>query len=121
MPLQKTVNIVFDRVYNQKLMNNDRSNKMNVLTKLTLDTCQKTAFTFNNIIYEQKYGLSMEASLRPVLANIINTEFGKVIADNLVKEGTIKFYIRYVDDTLLVERQNIDKLLKAFNGFDKKL
>ena len=34
------------------------------------------------------------------------TEFEKVIADNLVKEGTIKFYIRYVDDTLLlVKRQ----------------
>ena len=27
------------------------------------------------------------------------TECEKVIADNLVKEGTIKFYIRYVDDT----------------------
>ena len=46
----------------------------------------------------------------------------KVIVDNLVKEGTIKFYIRYVDDTLLlVKRQDIDKLLKAFNGFDKNL
>ena len=26
----------------------------------------------------------------------------KVIVDNLVKEGTIKFYICYVDDTLLL-------------------
>ena len=64
----------------------------------------------------------MRASLRPVLASIIMTEFEKVIADNLVKQGTIKFYIRYVDDTLLlVKHQNIDKLLKAFNGLEKNL
>ena len=41
----------------------------------------------------------MRTSLRPVLANIIMTECEKVIVDDLAKEGTIKFYIRYVDDT----------------------
>ena len=46
----------------------------------------------------------------------------KVIVDNLVKEGTITFHVSYVDDTLLlVKRQDIDKVLKAFNGFDKNL
>ena len=46
----------------------------------------------------------------------------KVIVDNLVKEGIIKFYVRYVDDTLLlVRRQDISKVLKAFNRFDKNL
>ena len=64
----------------------------------------------------------MGASLGPVLTNIIMTECEKVIIDNLVKDGTIKFYVRYVDDTLfLVKRQDIDKVLKAFNGFDKNL
>ena len=64
----------------------------------------------------------MGASLGPVLANIIKMECEKVIIDNLVKEGTITFYIRYVDDTLLlVKRQDIDKVLKVFNGFDKNL
>ena len=93
-----------------------------VLKKLILDTCQKTTFTFNNIIYEQRNGVSMKASLGPVLANIIMTECEKVIIDNLVKEGTIKFYVRYVDDTfLLVKRQDIDKALQAFNGLDKNL
>ena len=64
----------------------------------------------------------MGVSLGPVLANIIMTECEKVIVDNLVKEGTKKFYIRYVDETLLlVKRQDIDEVLKAFNGFDKNL
>ena len=59
-------------------------------------------------IYEQKDDVSMGASLGPVLANIIMTECEKVIVDNLVKEGTIKFYVRYVDGTLLlVKRQDI--------------
>ena len=34
----------------------------------------------------------MRASLGPVLANIIMTECEIEIIDNLVKEGTIKFY-----------------------------
>ena len=64
----------------------------------------------------------MGVSLGPVLANIIMTECEKVIVDNLVKEGTKKFYIRYVDETLLlVKHQDIDEVLKAFNGFDKNL
>ena len=64
----------------------------------------------------------MGASLGPVLANIIIKECEKVIFDNLVKEEAIKFYIRYADNTLLlVKRQDIDKVLKAFNGFDKNL
>ena len=89
---------------------------------MILYTCQKTASTFINIIYEQKDGVSMGASLGQVLANIIMSECEKLIVDNSVNEGTIKFYVRYVDDTLLlVKRQDIDKVLKVFNGFDKNL
>ena len=49
-------------------------------------------------------------------------ECEKLIVDNLLKEETIKFYIRYVDDTLLLfKRPSIDKVLKAFNWFDQNL
>ena len=64
----------------------------------------------------------MGASLGPVLVNIIFTEHEQVIVDNLVKNRRIKFYVRYVDDALLlVKRPGIDKVLKAFNGFNKNL
>ena len=64
----------------------------------------------------------METSLGLVLADIIMMECEKVITDTLVKVGTIKFYVHYVDDTLLVvKRQDIDKVLQAFNGFNKNL
>ena len=120
VPSGKTVNIFLDLVYNQKLIRTALSKK--VLKNLILDNCHETTFTFNNIIYEQKDGVSMGGSLGPVLANIIMTECEKVIVGKLVKEGPIKFYVHYVDDTLLVaKRQQIDKVLKAFKGFDKNL
>ena len=60
--------------------------------------------------------------LAPVLANIILTEFEKEIVEGLVQCGTIKFYRRYVDDTLvLVKPYNIPAILKKFNNFDKNL
>ena len=53
-------------------------------------------------MYEQIDRVSMGGSLGPVLANIIMTEFEKVVVENLIKTGIAKFYARYVDDTLLV-------------------
>ena len=46
----------------------------------------------------------------------------KVIVHNLVNEGAIKFYACYVDDKmLLLKRQDIYRVLKAFNGSTKIL
>ena len=39
-----------------------------------LDTCTKTAFTFNDEICEQVYGVSMGGALGPLMTNIIMTE-----------------------------------------------
>ena len=40
----------------------------------------------------------------------------------LIEKGTIKFYGRYVDDTLLVVKPSqIDRIHKAFNKFDKNI
>ena len=53
-------------------------------------------------MYEQLDGVSMGGSLRPVPANIIMTERENVIVGKLIEDGIIKFYVRYVDDTLFV-------------------
>ena len=64
----------------------------------------------------------MGSSLAPVLANIILTEFEKVVVTSLMKNGILKFCCRYVDDTLvLVKEDQIDKILKAFNSFHNNL
>ena len=71
VPLRKTVHIIPNRVYYQKLINTSLSERS--LKKLILDTCQKTALSFNNILYEQIDAVSMGESLGSVLANIIMT------------------------------------------------
>ena len=120
VPLQKTIDVILDRVYNQKLISTNL--KKRTLKKLILDTCSKTAFLCNNVIYEQKDGVSMGASLGPVLANIIMTELERAVVDKMIQNGTIKFYVRYVDDTLLLAKPDqIDGILAEFNKFHKNL
>ena len=107
MPLTKTVNIILERVYTEKLIITKLSKRS--LKKLILDSCNKTAFSFKNKIYEQIDGISMGSSLGlgPVLANVILTEFEKLIVSDLVDSGLIKFYRRYVDDTLILVNLNL--------------
>ena len=114
------IKIILDRVFEHNLISTTLSKR--TLKKLILDSCTKTAFSFNNQIYEQTEGVSMGSALGPVLANIILTEFEKTIVSNLIKSGTIKFYRRYVDDTLaLIKPSDISTVLEKFNSFDKNL
>ena len=46
--------------------------------------------------------------------------FKRLIVDKLVKDGLIKFYIRDVDDTLVLPKvEDINNIIKQFNSFDK--
>ena len=108
------------RIYDEKEL--DTSLKKTTLRKLIRDTCKKTIFSCNGVYYEQIDGVSMGGSLGPVLANIILTEFEQVIIDPLINSGIIKFYCRYVDDTLLlIKRDDIDFLLHKFHSFDHNI
>ena len=106
VPLQRTLKIIVDRIYNKKLI--DTNLKKSTLQKLICDTCTKTAFSCNNQLYEQTDGVSMGGSLGPVLANIIM--------------GLITCYCRYVDDTLLlIKHDTINLILDLFHKFDKDM
>ena len=73
-------------------------------------------------MYEQIDGVSMGSCLAPVLANIILTEFEKLVVDNLVNSGILKLYRRYVDDTLvLMKVSDIPFVLNKLNSFGKNL
>ncbi|XP_066931458.1 uncharacterized protein [Clytia hemisphaerica] len=120
VPLSKTINIIIDRIYNKNLLQTKISK--NTLRKLIQDTCKKTVFSANNILYEQLDGVSMGSSLGPVLANIIMTELEQSVIKPYIDSGIVKFYSRYVDDTLLVIRPvDIDKVHCSLNKFDKNL
>ena len=120
VPLSKTIQIIMDRVYKEKAI--PTSLKQRTLKKLIKDTCSKTAFMFDGTIYEQIDGVSMGAALGPVLANIIMTELERKVVNKLMDSGKIKFYVRYVDDTLLlVKPEDIDDILQQFNNFHQNL
>ena len=72
VPIKKTIDVIATQIYNDHSISTNL--KKRSLKKLILDTCTKTAFLFNNIIYEQKDGVSMDSVLGPVMANIIMTE-----------------------------------------------
>ena len=64
----------------------------------------------------------MGSSVSPVLVNIILTKFEKVVVKHLIDSGILRFYCRYVDDTLvLVEEDQINKILETFNSFHNNL
>ena len=87
--------------------------RKSILKKLIKDSSTKTAFSFDGKIYKQIDGVSKGSSLGPVLANVIVTEFERLHVDKLIKDGLIKFYIRYVDDTLvLAKAEDIDNFMK---------
>ena len=57
VPLQTCLNVIIKRIYDNKLIN---TNIKKITThKLIKDTWKKTAFRFDNIIYEQIDGVSM--------------------------------------------------------------
>ena len=120
VPLDKTIKVILDRTYKEKKIST--SLKQRTLKKLIKDTCSKTAFMLDGVIYEQTDGVSMGASLGPVLANIIMTEMERCVVDELIDSGKIKFYSRYVDDTLLlVKPEDVDEILHKFNSFHRSL
>ena len=64
----------------------------------------------------------MGSSLGPVLANIIMRVLERVIVEPLIRSGKVKFYIRYVDDTLLLAKEkDIMFIFDKFNSFHKNL
>ena len=120
VPLQRSINVILKRIYDDKLIHSDI--KKNMMRKLIKDTCKKTAFSFDNIIYKHIDGVSMGSPLAPVLTNIIMTELEKTVVQELTASGMIKFYCRYVHNALLlVKPADILHIHNLFNKFDKNL
>ena len=71
------------------------------MEKLIIDSCTKTAFSFNS-----------KSLLDPVLENIIMTELGNIIVEDLVDKSLIKVYMLYVVEILLLVKEKILKLYR---------
>ena len=80
-----------------------------------MDTCSKTAFACCELLYEQYDGVSMGASLAPVLANIIMAELERKIVDELIRSDVMKWQI------CRRHNENIEYVLNKFIAFDKNI
>ena len=120
VPLAKTIQLILKRVYSENLVTTNLTKR--TIKKSLKDACSKTVFTFNDKIYKQIDGVSMGSPLGLLLANIFMTELEKDIIQKLIDKKFIKFYIRYVDDTLLlVKDEDIDPILKELNSYNKNI
>ena len=108
------------RAYKDNLISTNL--KPRTLKKLLKDCCTKTPFSFNNDHYHQIDGVSMGSPLGPTLANILMTALEDDIIRPLIISDTLKFYIRYVDDTLvLVKPDDISQVLEKLNSFHPQI
>ena len=120
IPLTKTINIILQRVYDSKLISTNLSGRS--LKKLLLDSCTKAIFSNDGNYYKQIDGVSMGSPLVPTLANIIMTEFENIIIKPLINNGTIAFYKRYVEDTIVLAKPcDLDRILKQCNSFHPQI
>ena len=76
------VGIILRRIYQDRVIS--KNLKERTLKKFFLDNCTKTAFSFNNKFYQQKYCVSMGSFLGPVLANTIMAELEDVFMVQLL-------------------------------------
>ena len=120
IPLTKTINIILQRIYDSKLILTNLFRRS--LKKLLLNSGTKTIFSNNGNYHKQIHGVSMGSPLGPTLANIIMTEFENIIIKPLINNGTIAFYRRYVDDTIVLAKPcDLDRILKQFNAFHPQI
>ena len=67
VPLNETINIILDQIYQQKLLITNL--KKRTMKKPLLDSCTKTAFSYDNVISQQCDGVSISPSFPSVLTN----------------------------------------------------
>ena len=81
MPLDKTIEIILERVYEKKEITTTIPKRE---MKELLYLCTKTVhFSFSNEIYMQNDGEVMDSPLEPVLANIFMVELERTAIQSL--------------------------------------
>ena len=119
IPLKKTVDIILHRIYNEKQL--VTTLKKRTPKKLLLDPCTKTFCSLNGSHYKQIDGITMGSPLGPTLANIM-TALEEDIVKNLIEANIIKFYVRYVDDTLVLTKPpDIPIIPEQFNSYHPQI
>ena len=118
VPLERTIEIILEKVYTKKLINTKiPRNKMKSLLYL----CTKDVhFTFDDETYQQVDGVMMGSPLGPLFANVFMCELENTLIPKLKNE--INTWTRYVDDTFaFIDPNKIEHVKNTLNSFDIKI
>ena len=118
VPLEYTINIILDKVYNKRLIKTKL--KRSELKKLLWLCTSELHFSFNRKIYRQVEGVSMGSPLGPVLANIFMVLLEETLVPALSQKMPV--WLRYVDDTFtLIAKNELDNVLSVLNSFHQSI
>ena len=118
VPLDCTIDIILDKIYNQNLISTKLTRDE---MKLLLEVCTKEMhFSFDGNIFRQVNGVAMGSPLGPVIANIFMVELEKRLIPTM--SDKISLWFRYVDDTFtFIKRGQVDNVIEILNGFHENI
>ena len=118
VPLDFTIDIILDKIYNQNLISTKLTRDE---MKLLLEICTKEMhFSFDGNIFRQVNGVAMGSPLGPVIANIFMVELEKRLIPTM--SNKISLWFRYVDDTFtFIRKGQVENVIEILNGFHENI
>ena len=114
VPLNRTIEIILRKVYDEKLIRTKI--KRHEMRELLILCTQGVPFTFNGETYLQIDGVMMGSPLGALFANIFMCELENTIIPKI--QDIIGHWTRYVDDTFaIIETKNVSRVETELNNF----
>ena len=118
VPLDSTIDIILNHIYDKKELSTNIERKY--MRDLILLCIKNVHFTFNKDIYTQTDGVAIGSPLGPVLAGIIMVELENTMVLRL--NNHLYFWRRYVGDTFrFVKEEIIILVLEQLNSYHPNL
>ena len=120
VPLEFTINIIVDHIYEQE----SRPAYDKKAFKKLLEMATTGIFMYQDKYFRQKDGVTMGSPLGPTLANFCLAYFeGKLLEDSFDKPAFPVLYLRYVDDIFCVFRSGTshEPFLSKLNDINPNL
>ena len=120
VPIQPVVNIIQQRLANDKELQQRTSMSINHIISLLKFCLKSTSFVFQGQYYQQMEGAAMGSPLSPIVANIFMENFEKEALDTAPHPPSL--WKRYVDDTFVIqEEQYKNEFFHHINSIDNNI